>query len=661
MIKGNFSPGKLVRLSLIPFFLLVFGEIVKAQLAEDGEADLTGHRFDTNAAEVRLSGTWEFYWNKLLTPADFETPQKSEWIKVPGSWHRQKDYPVRGYATYRLRVRLPENQRGLMLYFPIINTSAKVWINGALAEETGTVSSDEKQYHARLANTIVPLPENFSELDIIIQVANFSYFSGGIAGIPQIDKASAIFAKINRSNGIENFFAGSLLALFIYQIILYFLFHRGKPYLWLSLICLGVALRAMIVHGGSFLLPNLFSSVEWEYWKKIEFGSVYAIIALFPLYVYDLFPEQAPKKPIYFFVGIASLLCLLVVLLPQYYYGQALEVCHAGLLGGFIYAVYSISKAWRAGSKDARVILFGVLASFPFILVEILKNSLFFPFNFPFMHLVELGVLVFLLFQVYLLANHYAQSFKKLEILNIDLERIVEERTSQLKTANTVKDRLLSVMSHDIKSPLNSLRGILNIFNKGAITKEDLKHYTQHIENDLGKTTMLVENILHWTNNQLKGVQLNKEKFVLNKLVEENIQLFQTIASNKKLALHHDLTYPIEVTSDRNILNLVLRNLVSNAIKFSNEGGRIDIHVSLTHELLLIWVKDQGVGMSEAAQQKLFKKETTISTTGTNNEKGTGLGLALCRDYLVKAGGRLMIDSKKGEGSTFSILIEVEK
>jgi signal transduction histidine kinase len=388
---------------------------------------------------------------------------------------------------------------------------------------------------------------------------------------------------------------------------------------------------------------------------------VYAISALFPLYVHDLFPQQAPKKPIYFFVIIASLLCMAVIVTPQYLYGRLLEVCHVSLLFGFVYAVYSIGSAWKAGNKDARIILIGVLTSFPFILTEILKNSLLYPLNIQFMHLVELGVLVFLLFQVYLLANHYAVSFKKLEMLNQDLERIVEERTTQLKTANTVKDRLLSVMSHDIKSPLNSLRGILTIFNKGAITPEDFKFYAQHIENDLGKTNMLVENILHWTAGQLKGVQIKKEKFNLNGLIDENIKLFQTIASNKQIAIHHDLDQQMEVNTDRNILNLVLRNLLSNAIKFSFENSAIDIHINLTNQMLLIQVKDYGMGMDEKTQQKLFAANgNAFSTVGTGNEKGTGLGLSLCREYLVQAGGQLTLTSKKGEGSIFSILLEMK-
>ena len=228
---------------------------------------------------------------------------------------------------------------------------------------------------------MLALPANVKAIEILIQVANFTYNIGGIGSAPLLHKTTLLYTYVNTSNGIENFFAGSLIAMFIYQLILYLLFHRGKPFLWLALICLGVAVRALIVHGGSFLLPNLFPTVDWTYWKKIEFGSVYAIVALFPLYVYHLFPEHAPKKPIAFFIGISSLLCLAVIITPNYIYGNLLDVCHAGLLLAFIYAVYSISRAWKSGNADAKIILFGVLAAFPFILAEILKNTLLYSIN----------------------------------------------------------------------------------------------------------------------------------------------------------------------------------------------------------------------------------------------------------------------------------------
>ena len=641
-------------------FLFAAGSFTAgAQVAKEGQADLSRHSFESDGP-LELAGTWEFYYNRLLTPDDFSKPQNPDWIQVPGSWNRQGAYPSLGFATYRIRLKLPEQQHSLSLYFPIINSSAKIWINGVLEEETGVVGTDEAHHAPKLISTIVSLPERVRDLDIVVQAANYSYYSGGIGGVPQVDKSSAIFKRINRANGLENFFAGSLIAMFLYQLILYFLFDRGKPYLWLSLICLGVALRALIVHGGSFLLPNLFPYVEWEYWKKIEFGSVYAIIALFPLYVYHLFPDFAPRKPIFFFVGLATVMCLTVLATHQPTYGSLLEVCHGALLLAFVYAVYSVSRAWKSGNKDAKIILFGVLASFPFILTEILKNSVLYPVDIQFMYPVEMGVLVFLLFQVYLLANHYSKSYKKLEILNLDLEKVVAERTRQLTTANTVKDRLLSVMSHDVKSPLNSLRGILQVFSTGAISQEEFRKFALHIEDDLNKTNLLVENILFWTASQLKGIQVKKESFDLQALIEENLNLVQRIADNKKVVIHHNAPKNMKAVADKNILNLVLRNLLANAIKYSFEGGEIQILVKVENRSLSIQVKDKGVGMDEATMQTVLGHAGAASTSGTDDEKGTGMGLALCREFVLKAGGQMTVESSKGQGSTFSILMPVE-
>jgi signal transduction histidine kinase len=646
--------------SFLPVILLFCAFInARGQVAVNGKADLSRDTFENGP--LYLSGTWEFYWNKLLVPGDFATRQTPEWIHVPGSWHRQGNYTTLGFATYRLQIIMPKTYHSLSLYIPIINSSAKIWINGNLVEEIGKVSDSEEPYKARLSPAFVSLPENKRSLEIIIQASNFTYFSGGIAGTPQIDKSSAIFARMGRTNGVENFFAGSLIAMFIYQLILYFLYHRGKPFLWLALICLGVALRALIVHGGSFFLPNLFPAISWEFWKKIEFGSVYGIVALFPLYIYHLFPGYAPKKPIAFFVVIAAILCLAVIITPQYVYGKLLDVSHVGLLIAFIYAVYSIGRAWKAGNLDARIILFGVFASFPFILAEILKNTRFFPsVNIELMYMVEMGVLVFLLFQVYLLANHYATSYKNLETLNLNLEKIVDERTNQLITANTVKDRLLSVMSHDIKSPLNSLRGILQLYNKSAVSKEEFATFAQHIENDLNRTSMLVENILYWTASQLKGVQVKMEAFDLYLLIEENVQLFKTIVANKNIRLNHDTKKNLILNTDRNILNLVLRNLIANAIKFSYSGSVVQIQVNLTENTLHILVKDEGVGMDSAVFKTLFTPASIVSTPGTVNEKGTGLGLSLCLEYLKRVGGDLSVQSEKDKGTTITVVLPVQ-
>lgn len=643
--------------ALQTILLLFISSFTFGQVVIKGRADLS---HDQLQSPTYLFGEWEFYWDKLLSPEDFKSPQNPEYLAVPSSWSRN-GYPTLGYGTYRVVITLAESQRGLSLYFPIFNSSGKIWLNGEIVSEVGQVSANRDDYEPQLRGTMVSLPDNRKEHELIIQVANFTYFSAGLPRSPQIDTTEAHLARISRSNGIENFFAGSLIAMFIYQVILYFLYQRGKPYLWLSLICLGVSLRAMIVHGGSFLLPNLYPAVDWEFWKKIEFGSVYGIVAIFPLYVRDLFKDFAPRWPIFGFVAVATFLGAAVLFTPQYVYGQLLEVSHIGLLCGFVYAVYSITRAWRAGNTDARIILLGVLASFPFILMEILKNSLLLQLYIPFTYLVEIGVLVFLLFQVYLLSNHYATSYRNLETLNRNLERIVEERTGELVTANKVKDRLLSVMSHDVKSPLNSLRGLLQFYNSGAISKEEFDRFSRHIEDDLGKTTILVENILYWTASQLKGVQVRNESFGVNAVVGEITNLFQTIAAHKKIILKVlALPEDVRIVSDKNIVYLVLRNLVSNAIKFSNYGSEVFIAAAMTDDGLEVVVADNGIGMDPEVINSLEESENSVSTLGTNNEKGTGLGLTLCREYLEKIGGKLKIESEKGKGSRITVQIPLK-
>ena len=628
------------------------GPVLKVAI---GQIDLRTYNFD-NQPPLDLTGEWEFQRGRLLKPGEFGSVGAPQLLSVPASWGKRGS-PSLGFGTYRLRIQLPNNPNGLSIYFPVINTAGKIWINGVHLADAGKVGTAVKDQMELLGATMVAIPKGLTDLELIVQVSNFSYYSGGLTNTPRIGRTDHLITDLNRSNGIANFFAGSLIAMFFYQLILYFLYHRGKPFLWLSLICLGVAMRALVMHGGSFLLPDLFRSVSWEVWKKIEFGSVYAIVSFFPLYIYHLFPDFAPRKVLMFFVTISVILCGFVLVTPQYIYGDLLEVSHFCFVLGFIFAVYSIASAWRRGDKDARVILFGVVAAFPFIILEIMKNSIFVGLELNFMYLVEMGVLVFLLFQVYLLANHYAKSYKDLETLNQGLEVIVENRTKDLVKESAVRDALLSVMSHDVRSPLNSLQGMLNLLNNGHISKEEFTQFMRQIENDLGSTGLLVENILLWTAGQLKGENVSKEKFELLELVNQNIQLSQTATAAKHIAINVRIPEKMEIRWDKNITSMALRNILTNAIKFSHDGGEINISAEISGKTVVIEIKDHGVGMDSATLGNIMSNRRSDSSQGTGGEKGAGLGLSLCRDYLLKAGGSLTVESLEGKGSTFTIVI----
>lgn len=630
-----------------------------AQRNSNGVFEFSGHDFNNDGA-VRLKGLWEFYHNQLLSPSEIINTSNHYFIIVPASWNRQMNIPTLGVATYRCKAILPKNQHGLLLYIPSVNTSSIIWINGEKRLETGKVSADPNLHRPALKNINVPLPEYIDTLEIVIQVANFSYFGSGISTTPTIGSVANLIQKKNENNGVENFFAGGLIAMFIYQIILFFLYNRGKPNLWLAIICIVVAVRSMILNGGSFLLPNLFPSIPFEVWKKMEFGGVYLITAVFPLYIHHLFESSSSKKVVNVFVIITALLIIPVIFTSQPTYGQLLDVCHITLVFTFIYALYTVIKAWKAKNPDAHIIFFGVMASFPFILLEILKNTFLLNFNIHFEYLVESGVLVFLLFQVYILARHYSKSYKSLEIINLELEQEVEQRTVELVDSNKIKERLLSIISHDVKSPLNSLQALVTYYNSNVLTKDEFDEYIKHVEGDLCTTIGLVDNVLFWTANQRKGQDVRIEQVDVKQLIEDSLQHAQATARNKSLKLTHTIPEKFKIKTDRGILNFAIRNLIANAIKYSNQDGQIKITVEKVESRYLLKVIDNGIGMTEEHINSLFNSERVESTDGTLSEKGTGLGISLIKEYLAKINGELNITSTFGKGSTFEVSLPVK-
>jgi signal transduction histidine kinase len=616
-----------------------------------GQAVLDFSKHDFVNGKVGLNGQWEFYWDQLLSPDDLSSGAPPvDLLHVPSSWSYNGKYSNLGKGTYRVKVRLPEGQQtDLAFYFPPVRCAAKVWVNGVLKDSIGMVGNREN-YHSQLSGLLLSVPLQ-REVELVVQVANYDYLNGGLVSGVWLGRTSEIQHDINIKSGLDTIFAGGLLAMFVYLATMFMLYRRGYSFLFLAMICLCVALRTMVIETGSVLLPQMFPSSGWAIWKKIEFFSVYGIVALFPLYVSSVFPTVSKKKIDWIFITLASALCAVVIVTPQYIYGLLLDVAHIGLLGGFVYAVWVISRGLKQKLQDARILLTGVLAAFPFILLEIIKNTSFLNVRVSFTHLVEFGVLTFLLFQIYVLGNHYAKAYQS-------LEKLVDERTLELSQANKIKDKLLSIISHDIKSPFNSLRGIVSLFNQGFIKGEELGPVMKKIESQMGITNLLIENVLLWVRSQMAGVAMSFEPVLLCNLVNEHLSLYETTAAEKKIQLVNEVQIELAVQADKQVLSLVLRNLISNAIKYSFESGKITISAQRINAHVSLSISDNGTGMSESTLTRLFQREGLTSELGTRNEMGTGLGLMVSREYLLKMGSELRVESVLGKGSTFRISLE---
>ena len=249
------------------------------------------------------------------------------------------------------------------------------------------------------------------------------------------------------------------------------------------------------------------------------------------------------------------------------------------------------------------------------------------------------------------------------QISLVAARRIIMAQNEELRHTINNRDKKYSVIAHDLRSPMASIRMVLNLF-VNAVTPEmigqELYDLVDKANKESEETHSLLDNLLKWTKSQTGRLNVVYQDFDINDVVLGVVDIFVIIAETKNIKLNCDLgEEKLKVHADADMLNTVIRNFLSNAIKFSNENSAIDITVRRSGDFARISVRDHGVGIDEERLANLFSSGKT--TYGTNNEEGSGLGLQLCKDFAVKNGGDVEVESVRGEGSTFSVLVPLVK
>lgn len=257
-------------------------------------------------------------------------------------------------------------------------------------------------------------------------------------------------------------------------------------------------------------------------------------------------------------------------------------------------------------------------------------------------------VIVMLVFYLY---TQKRRTNKTLEAVN----EKVKLQNQELHELNATKDKFFSIISHDLKGPLNSLTSFsgLLINHIESLSKEEIQMMAKDLDKSVKNLFALLENLLEWSRSQTGNIDFKPEVFQLTNLLENNRELLQMQAQTKQIALVNETKTACQVKADKNSISTVIRNLLSNAIKFTPQGGTVSIEAKQMANEIRVSIKDTGVGMSAAILNKLFRIDTKHSTKGTADEKGTGLGLILCKDFIEKNGGRIWVESEIDNGSTF--------
>lgn len=230
--------------------------------------------------------------------------------------------------------------------------------------------------------------------------------------------------------------------------------------------------------------------------------------------------------------------------------------------------------------------------------------------------------------------------------------RQLAQQNAVLEKNNLVKDKLLSVISHDLRSPMSSLQALLNLFNTNNIARKDLVDFFGKLLSRVENTSTMLENLLQWSQYQLNGIEPIFEKTNIQKVIDDSISFYRMQAEQKHIVIDNSLKTSVQAWADVEMLKVILRNIISNALKFTRSGGIITIKALIKDNFVVVSIKDTGIGISPENQSKMFARGN-FTTLGVEKEKGTGLGLQLCKDFVELHHGKIWLDSKVDTGTTF--------
>ncbi|GEL10569.1 hypothetical protein FGL01_13080 [Flavobacterium glycines] len=234
-----------------------------------------------------------------------------------------------------------------------------------------------------------------------------------------------------------------------------------------------------------------------------------------------------------------------------------------------------------------------------------------------------------------------------------------EEKEKQIKKLLDDKNQFFSIIAHDLKGPFNGIIGLSELLleKDNELDNKETNEFIELIHQSSKNTFSLLDNLLTWAQSQTGSLEFNPKKTEISTITDKTIHLLANIAKSKNICIQSEIDKNQHIIADSNMLETVFRNLISNAIKFTENNGKVIISMKKEHNQIVFSVQDNGTGIAPEKIANLFGINEKNNTLGTNNETGTGLGLMLCKDFVEKHGGKIWVKSELGKGSTFMFSI----
>jgi two-component system, sensor histidine kinase ChiS len=652
------SPKRLANFILC---LFVFAASVSTSASSYGEYNLSDIK-----GGINLNRNWKFYWNTTLSEITTGGQKTSVEAFVPGEWNDLGN-PGQGYGVYitNLVVHGAKGKR-FGVYIPSVSNNYNFYVDGKKVSSAGVFSTIPEDAQPEYEPKIVEFLAASDTIQLAFEISNFFYREGGINYNVRFGEEGQIENFNRRNIIIQSFSAGALFIMAIYFLFIYFIRKREKIPLYFGVLCMVASIR--IVSTEMILWRQFEVPLTWEALIKVEILSIMLIPTFGALYLLALVEEFKYRWIMYIFNGVTAILGCFVVfgspltaslVVPPFRYFAGIQLVF--LLWMMFRAVFQRKHALGQLAAMGYIIIF--TAGFNDILYS--ANLVQTAFVLP------IAIFVYVIVQAIVLAKKSALAFDEVELLTLKLgevnrnqEHIIEQRTielnkktKQLEQYNSIKDKIFSIIGHDLRAPIATLSSVLTLAEQADDhTLTELRSYFKGIKRSVDNLNLTIENLLVWSQSQINGVKLNKQKINLNNEVDNVIALFGLIALQKEIVLMHQINSHYTVVADPAHLNLILRNVVSNSLKFTNRGGAIVITASKPEpNLVKICIKDNGIGIQAEKVAQVLNPTSHFTTYGTLNEKGTGLGLMLCKEYTEANGGRITIESASGVGTKVCI------
>jgi signal transduction histidine kinase len=635
---------------------------------------------DNQLVVQQIADNWNFYWNVFIDPRLVGNTDSLHATKVtiPSYWSSYSingvELPGSGYGSFSTTVILPKDYRQpIGISVPIIDVAYCFFVNGQLLSSGGKIGKSYQEEEPGYSPELIRYTPASDTLHLLFYVSNFHHRRGGIWKGLSIGPYSKLNTFEKETWAIDFISLGILFAFGVFFLIFSFYNREEKSLPFLSMAFLFVLLRGICTNHFPIML---FADFSWKWMIRLEYIGNFGAIIMGMWGFFYIKPIRWIRQLLWFFSACLFFVLLAIIGLdvPQFAYSIYLFNIYLGTF--FVLFCCQLFYIIKASEKFPWLFFAGVclvtFAALNDLMIAFAKNLLFGFYILPTVFIVFVFILSIGFFRrFYQTYEREKLLSKELTALTVELESIVEKRTSQVSEKNKIiesqnatlqedihlKNRILSIIGHDIRSPLSFVIMGLDLVSDKNLSEKNRKTFIDRIVFAANNLFLLIDNLLSWGLSQNKQLKLFPEMNDLTLLVERVVDQFLHFTENKEIQIIKHLPYPVQAHFDENTVIIIIRNLLSNALKFTSRQGTVTVSIVESADYVEVSVVDSGVGIPADKLALLNTGSELVSSEGTDHEKGTGLGLILCKELIGLNGGVFSVHSEVGVGSTFSFTL----